>query len=490
MDRVKESLRDPTITTKEINYAFCLVVSNGHLELVELLLSDPRTDPSLAIIEACKQNNESIVRMLLEHPKIYPKARGLTLSYVDMVVLLLEHGKVDPLELIMELVNTTGMLHYFDEMWFDNERRLFKVLFENFNMDYQKLFNFFVSKQRYYYVEWILKHKSELLDLNGNPETVKLLIHANEDELVELLLTCDRFDPKDVKGSILYAEKTDLVSTMLENPNTKLTDADLRIAISRRNLKLVKLLTKRLRVTNYDFAYACKYSLPIVQFLLGFPDIDPTYDNNSALRKACEVHGNMKIVEFLLTACHVDPSIPDNEPIYIACRCGNLELVKLFLKNESVDPSSHDNRCIKKALERWELKTVKLLARDQRVNPTCYFEYCLQHSLFHEVKALLQHPKIVVTSEHLQFTMDLPHLKMVKLLLKNGRLFLTNYLTCGVTLIDRAVSTHVSWTRVYLYSKYGVRLRRYFRRVMERMMAPPNGLWYQKSLKHFNELNI
>jgi hypothetical protein len=80
---------------------------NGHLEVVKLLLADPRVDPSdynnIAIQAASKNGQLEVVRLLLSHPRVNPSDYGndaikvaFLTGHLEVVRLLLSDRRMDP----------------------------------------------------------------------------------------------------------------------------------------------------------------------------------------------------------------------------------------------------------------------------------------------------------------------------------------------------------------------------------------------------------
>ena len=101
-------LSDPRVDPSDHNnYAIILASKNGRLEVVKLLLSDPRVDPSsdynYAIRMASTYGHLEVVRLLLSDPRVDPSSdnnyaiRGASENgHLEVVRLLLTHPKVDP----------------------------------------------------------------------------------------------------------------------------------------------------------------------------------------------------------------------------------------------------------------------------------------------------------------------------------------------------------------------------------------------------------
>src|SRR5690349_2933275 len=71
--------------------------------------------------------------------------------------------------------------------------------------------------------------------------------------------------------------------------------------------------------------------------------------------------GNLEIIKLLLNEKRVDPSADNNDAIRIACMNGYLDIVKLLLDDERVDPSANNNFAIIYACKNGHFDIVKLL---------------------------------------------------------------------------------------------------------------------------------
>jgi len=93
--------------------------------------------------------------------------------------------------------------------------------------------------------------------------------------------------------------------------------------------------------TNNSFTWAIKNNkFQSVKTLLTFPNIDPSVNNNDAIKWASS-WGYDKVVNLLLTdsSGRVDPSVDNNDAIYEASDGGYDKVVALLLKDPRVDPS-------------------------------------------------------------------------------------------------------------------------------------------------------
>lgn len=114
---------------------------------------------------------------------------------------------------------------------------------------------------------------------------------------------------------------------------------------------------------NYDLVKAIKEKqLEVIELLLTDPKVDPSGDNNNAIRMAVEGE-NVETVKLLLADSRVDPSANDNIAIICASKKENIEIVKLLLTNEKVIRSSMTVMASSLLYEspnrtRWDCKTL------------------------------------------------------------------------------------------------------------------------------------
>lgn len=178
---------------------------------------------------------------------------------------------------------------------------------------------------------------------------------------------------------------------------------DFLIAIRQGDLSTVIRLSQLIDPSfknSYALAFASKYNLAAVDFLLKDPRIDPSANYNLAISNACG-DDNLAIVNRLLEDPRVDPSDnqnfslitasryghikivnrlledprvnPHGEPICIASVYGNIKIVERLMKDPRVDPSYSNNKAAIEAL-RWDhINVLKLLFQDQRVRSQFLF---------------------------------------------------------------------------------------------------------------------
>lgn len=108
---------------------------------------------------------------------------------------------------------------------------------------------------------------------------------------------------------------------------------------------------------------------PTVQKLL--TKFETGKDDEINLHAALDIalmNGKTDIVKVFLNNSMIDPSEDDNSAIKWACIRGHLNIVQLLLKHPKVDPSDDDNSCIKSAIYGRMQNIILALVEDPRVD--------------------------------------------------------------------------------------------------------------------------
>jgi hypothetical protein len=105
------------------------------------------------------------------------------------------------------------------------------------------------------------------------------------------------------------------------------------------NTKMFELVLKDSKVTNQtlqsffnenkNWRYGEKINKDVMKMLIKDPRIDPSANNNYAIRWASE-NGHTEIVKLLLNDNRVDPSDANNKAIQLASENGHTEIVELL----------------------------------------------------------------------------------------------------------------------------------------------------------------
>ena len=145
---------------------------------------------------------------------------------------------------------------------------------------------------------------------------------------------------------------------------------------------------------NSAFKWACQnWIVAVVERLLQDPRVDPSVNDNWALKEACTT-GDHHIVELLLQDSRVDPSANDNLAIQNACCLKEVHIAELLLQDPRVDPSANDNWAFTLAITNGHLEMVEILLRDPRVDPNWAFKEACKTGEHRIVERILQDPRI------------------------------------------------------------------------------------------------
>ncbi len=290
------------------NTALLTAVYNGHTNVVELLLSDPRVNPNVrdgkAIILAIEENRNDILQLLLKDPRIVLPEELIFIAVrsenKEPVKILLEDGRSDP------SAN-------------DNDALRFTIRHMQFN-DHQDI--------QFNLMKLLIKDPRVDPSVSNNA----LLLYSVRGKLMDLfkyLLKDSRIDPSKPRNKpLLLSCQLNLVNNvrlLLKDPRVD-PGADsnrcLRIAIEEGNKKIVELLLKD-------------------------PRVDPSLNDNIVIIEAC-THWDLKTVKTLLKDPRVDPSVGNQLPLLTAVEEGQPEIVEELLKDPRVIPN---NQAIVASLE-------------------------------------------------------------------------------------------------------------------------------------------
>lgn len=100
--------------------------------------------------------------------------------------------------------------------------------------------------------------------------------------------------------------------------------------------------------------------------------------------------GHVQIVRFLLADQRVDPSADNDYAIRYASRNGYTGVVRLLLSNEKVDPSVNSNEAMLLASENEHLEIVQILLSEPRVDSSIPVISFLKRSKFQSIVEILR----------------------------------------------------------------------------------------------------
>ncbi|NDA63205.1 MAG: hypothetical protein EBX50_14370 [Chitinophagia bacterium] len=243
----------------------------GHIEIVRLLLKDPRVDPGA-------HNNSAMCHAVYS-------------EYPDIVRLLLTYETVDPTiqdNLVLNYAVQHGYIDIFRDLY--GRQQVYSSLTPN------NILVFFRTACSKGYTEFVqLFLKDSRLKLSTHPSVIADLILVvcglGHHEILQLMLE----DPR-------FANISHVVGPAFSR------------ACNNGHIEIVRLLLQDGRVrTKWDadiaLSNACNHNhVEIIRLLLRDPDINPTHRDNDLLFKACSL-GNVEICRLLLSDSRVVQSL-------------------------------------------------------------------------------------------------------------------------------------------------------------------------------------
>ncbi|KAJ3301059.1 hypothetical protein HDV03_001460 [Kappamyces sp. JEL0829] len=109
-------------------------------------------------------------------------------------------------------------------------------------------------------------------------------------------------------------------------------------------------------------------------FMLSFPCVDPSQDDNATLAFACK-GGNEKIIKVLLEDTRVRP----NTFCFMgAVSSGHLNVLQMLLEDGRQAPGDHDNATLSCAIQFQRVEMVAMLLKDPRIDPSLQENHMLE----------------------------------------------------------------------------------------------------------------
>jgi hypothetical protein len=163
------------------------------------------------------------------------------------------------------------------------------------------------------------------------------------------------------------------VISPLDHRNRKYPFGALEWAVDHNKILAVASLLRDPRIDpsrneNHAIRLACDGHQEITEMLLKDPRVDPSVYNSLTIQNA-SYKGHTAIVEMLLKDKRVDPSVYNNYAIRYASRNGHERIVEMLLQDTRVDPSDGDNAAIQYASRSNYRRIVEMLLKDERVDP-------------------------------------------------------------------------------------------------------------------------
>lgn len=180
----------------------------------------------------------------------------------------------------------------------------------------------------------------------------------------------ERFDvieqfPDLLRDSVLSG-KDDIVGALLEDGRFPVTYNCLQSAAFKKNITILSLLLsssdKTIDKSKLLYSIAGCAPREIIASLLNDTDVNPTLNNNAAIRKAV-MHRNKDALAILLLDSRTDPSAMDNMALIEAATRGYLDITELLLSDSRVNPKARNNYAMMETERRGHREVVDLLLK-------------------------------------------------------------------------------------------------------------------------------
>ncbi|PRP85046.1 ankyrin-2-like [Planoprotostelium fungivorum] len=387
-DILRELLRHPQVDpSRNDNWAIFHAAKRGHAGAIRLLLSDPRVDPSArdneVIIRACMTSSHRSVELLLSDPRVDPSTRrnnalhyAITSGHLRMAWVLLDDLRLDPTAFNNEV---------FTRALSTRRTATLKLLLSHPRADPAAGDNTAIRDIN------ILDCLAQLLLADNrvdpssrNNEAIRNACLGGSIELVQLLLEDCRADPSSNNNEAIRNASgfgdTEIVRLLLGDsrvdPSAENNEA-LVEACCHGHQEIVELLLAHPSVNPSvvnDVISSHKLDLEAFRLLLNDPRVDPSVEDNKAIRSVFSQANQTEIARLLLSHPKVDPSARDDEALRIAARRGQTDMVRLLLEDPRVDPTANDNEAMQVAIYRGHTEIVKLLSLRAETNRTGVFQ--------------------------------------------------------------------------------------------------------------------
>ncbi|KAJ3251027.1 hypothetical protein HK103_002923, partial [Boothiomyces macroporosus] len=392
LEMVKLLLKDPRVDPCCFNNRALEIACRTNIAMVQVLLDDKRTFSKFAVVCASYKGNLPIVQLLLQDDRFILTNRALrdavTMGHTEIAKLLVEKGLDPSVDDNLNIQRAAQNGHY----------SLVEYLLRDPRVDPASKNNQAVGQaaRRGYLdiVKLLLTDKRVKVNnrsiveaaIGGHFETVEFLTIEFDIVAVDSALN----DKLGIYCACVHRGKLDildLVHPFLEKSPTieeypykaRLQSAFIKAA-RKGYTKVVKFLVQNAKVNpsienNSAFMYAVKRGHDdIVAFLLEQSSVDPanvvnaSFNRNEPIREAAS-SGYSRIVELLLSQQTVDPNVAPYgkaPPLALAVINGHVDVVKALLKNRKVDPAVNDSMAFREAAKKENIEILDLLLKDGR----------------------------------------------------------------------------------------------------------------------------
>ena len=337
----------------------------GLSEAVEALLEDKRFDPAwddneYVVLASC-YGGPKTVKLLISDPRVDPSANDNAAireaardGKLEAVRLLMEDPRVDPSALKNEAIHRASMAHDGD---------MVELLLQDPRVDPSSDENFAICEAC---------DSSDPHDMCRTDKQVKTVL---------TLLNDPRVNPAAEDNTPVCNASTGLPEVLyllLMDPRVDPAANDNEAFFEARDHRRVEnmvMLAKDPRVDPISSAIENGWT-DLILDLLKEGYANPAANDNRSIRYACrngtswEEAGNvmLDVVRLLLTDERVDPTAQNDYAIRKASEDGLLDVVRLLLEDGRANPAAENNAAVRIAQERGHNDIVELLASDPRVS--------------------------------------------------------------------------------------------------------------------------
>jgi ankyrin repeat protein len=353
-------------------------VGRTKTRLVKLILerSDPKLDLSkfndeVNIFELFKSKDHDLLLCILTHKRYKPYAKSWYFHWACT------NGAADIVKLQMKELDEWELSDDYNEPFFqaceNGHSEVVRLLLESPHIDPNCYKTYAIRREQG------IEYCDEGDDWYHDDPPIAAAAKNGHEEVVHLLLDCDRVDEEQINTALLKACQFDhmrIARLLLTKTDYKAFEesAPFRGACVKGHTDIVRMFLDEFDADpsvkdNFAVLAASKNGhIDIVRLLLEDPRVSLTTENDDVLNMACK-KGQLDLVRIFLADNRIDPTANDSQALTTACDGGHVDIVKLMMEDSRIDPSTNDNTALICACSKGCVEVVQLLLADTRVHP-------------------------------------------------------------------------------------------------------------------------
>jgi ankyrin repeat protein len=382
-------------------------VGQTKTRLVKLILehSDPTLDFSkfndeVNIFELFKSKDHELLLFILTDKRYKPYAKSWYFHWACT------NGAADIVKFQMKELDEWELSDDYNEPFYkaceNGHFEVVRLLLESPHIDPNRYKTYEIRREQG------IEYCDEGDDWYHNNPPIAAAAKNGHEEVVRLLLDCDRVDEEQINTALLIACQFDHMSIarlLLTKTDYKTFEesAPFRGACVRGRTNIVRMFLDEFDADpsvkdNFAILAASKNGhIDIVRLLLDDPRVSLTTENNDVLNMACK-KGQLDLVRIFLADNRIDPTANDSQAFTAACEGGHVDVVKLMMEDSRIDPCINDNTALIYACAKGFVEVVQVLLADTRVHPEVNDNWALRLSCksgkVEVPRLLLSHPKV------------------------------------------------------------------------------------------------